>query len=200
MIKKIDRLDEEVIIPLADNAIKTSQFIKDKNFAHNLLNRWAIYFNAKTQNKYVYIDDDTQVVLSLCFCIVGDSTKDVHYDISDIVPIHEDEKQYMTFRKRITKGYSEISITSQAELEIMSSLEQFKGYGSQLLNTLEQDLIKQQVTEYIVCTNEMCSYQWYERHGFELYKDKYIDISDLDLIFPDKKEFRLICYKKQLIK
>ncbi len=82
----------------------------------------------------------------------------------------------------------------------MSSRIPNQGIGSKLLNALEKELIQKNIKEYIVCTNEMCSYQFYEHHDFNLINDKYIDISDLNFIFPDKDKFRLMCYKKVLIK
>ncbi len=198
MIKHVEEVSVKELIPLSDNALKTSCFIDNQDFVNKLLERWAIYFNAKTQTKWVW--EENGIVSSICMCIIGDATSDVHYDISDIKPITKQEQQYMEFRKRITAGYATISYHAPAELEIMSSLTPFQGIGRQLLNKLEEELVNKGISQYIVCTNEMCSYKWYEGHGFKLYKDTYIDISDLDCIFGDQKKFRLFCFKKDLIK
>ncbi len=196
MIKQIDRLDEEIIIPLADNAIKTSQFIASKDFCHELLNRWAVYFNKKTQIKWVW--EENNKVEAICMCIVGDGTKDVHYNLSGLIPKSEQEKQYMIFRQRITAGYKDISFPCEAELEIMSSLKKYKGIGKQLLAKVEEELVSLGVKQYIVCTNEMCDYAWYLNHGFRLYQFSYVDISDLNLIFGDMKNFKIYCLIKDI--
>ncbi len=197
MIKQVESVNVDALIPLSDNAIKTSCFIDDKAFVYELLKCWAVYFNAKTQSKWIW--EENGVVDAICMCIIGDSTSDVHYDISHIKPQTKQEQQYMTFRKRITAGYSKISFHAEAELEIMSSLHPFQGIGKQLLMKLEAELKDKGIKQYIVCTNEMCSYQWYERQGFVLHQDTYIDISDLDCIFGKQEQFRLFCFKKDLI-
>ncbi len=196
MIKQKESVSVEELIPLADNALKASYFVKNRSFVNALLTCWAEYFNKKTQIKWVW--EENNKVEAICMCIVGDGTKDVHYNLSGLIPKSEQEKQYMIFRQRITAGYKDISFPCEAELEIMSSLHKYKGIGKQLLAKVEEELVSMGVKQYIVCTNEMCDYAWYLNHGFRLYQFSYVDISDLNLIFGDMKNFKIYCLIKDI--
>ncbi len=196
MIKKIKSLDVNLQLPLIDNVLKTSKITNDKEFSNELLKRWAIYFNDKTQWKY--IDEDEKEVNAMCFCIVGDSTSNVHYSLEGIKVESEKQQEYITLRQRITAGYKDMHISCDAELEIMSCLKPNQGIGTKLLEQLEKDLKELDVHEYIVCTNEMCSFPFYEHHGFKLLDQRYIDISDLNHIFENKDKFRIMTYIKKI--
>ncbi len=196
MIKKIDYLEIEKQLKLVDNVLKTSFFCKDNNFANELISIWADYFNKKTHFKL--IDEVDGEINAMCFCIIGNSTSNIHYDIDRIKPQSKFQEEYINLRKRITNGYSEMHVECDAELEIMSCLTPNKGIGTNLLSLLEEELKKQCINKYIVCTNETCSYGFYESHGFKLLEERYIDISDLKNIFPNKDRFRIMCYQKEI--
>ncbi len=196
MIKHIDFISTEDQIPLIDNVLKASSFVGNSSFCNSLLTCWAVYFNEKTQTKWVWENDGK--VEAICMCIIGNATSDIHYDLSQLEPQSEKEKQYITFRKRITEKYKEISFNCEAELEIMSSLNKHQGIGKQLLAKLEEELLNRGITRYTVSTNQMCDYMWYLNQGFKIYQTADIDISDLNYIFNETKTFKLFTLIKDI--
>ena len=179
---------------LIDNVIQISRFIDDQKIVNEIITKYYDYFIDVSSLIYTFEEDNN--TLGVLCGIINDDTNNARVMFETIDIVNVKQKQFIEFRKRITAGYKSMHTNCEAELEFFSAIEKNKGIGKQLINEFHNDLKSRNISSYYLFTNEICHYQWYIKNGYELVNNIKIDISDLDLILGDQKEFQLFLFKK----
>ncbi len=181
-IEKIEGKEKNYTQRLLDEYLDRAIKCANAAFIHFESNGLAIEINGmalfRYRNKKNTSSDNNEQIMNSYDNLIKDKDKIL-------------QKEYNDFRKRALLAYSELykknDLEEYCELEYLSSTCQGCNIGETLLESIEKYIIdkdknkSQKNEKYILVTNELCNYGWFDSHGFKRVDENTINVKDLKI-------------------
>lgn len=157
----------------------------------------ADFFNDNSDFKYEHIVDG-KAVGYIAGNINLQEEKPLNTEVLyNIIKEHPEYHDQVIFQIRIMEKIFELDTDDLPEVECLASLE--KGYGKILIKKWEDELIKRNIKQYHLFSDENCNYTWYTKNGFKLIKSAEVKIDDLPSIKAKHKSFNVVHFTKEIL-
>lgn len=191
MIKINNRQENKKYYKVIGNVVDIDSYEFDDESYNTILNNFTEYF-LNNSDFLVSVENENNEIIA----ILGANINSNHFEFDKFNENFNNSNinEYVKFQNRLMELLSSFEFDGP-ELVVFSSLQ--KGYGSKMIKILEEELIKNNKSEYFLLTASDNTYEWYIKNNYELIEKKKLDLNNLNIA--DKYEvFEVMLFKKTI--